>query len=65
MLPDIGAPPVDVPGAETLPSSQLVPDLIAGPDFAEVDVGSLCSSASNKNKCERRDMTFKAVTTRM
>ena len=58
MLPDVGVPPVDVPGAETLPGSQLVPDLIAGPDFAEVDVGSLCSSASNKNKCERRDKMF-------
>ena len=58
MLPDVGVSPVDVPGAETLPGSQLVPDLIASPDFAEVDVGGLCSSASNKNECERRDKMF-------
>ena len=58
MLPDIGVPPVHVPGVETLPGRQLVPDLIAGPDFAEVDVGGLCSSASNKNECKRRDKMF-------
>ena len=58
VLPGISVPPVHVPGAETLPGRQLVLDLIAGPGFAEVDVGGLCSSAPSKNKCERRDKMF-------
>jgi len=58
VLPDVGVPPVDVPGAETLPGRQLVPDLIAGPDFAEIDVGGPCSGASNKNEGERRNKIF-------
>jgi len=32
-------PPVDVPGAKPLLRGQLVLDLEAGPDLAEIDVG--------------------------
>ena len=58
MLPDIGVPPVHVPGAKALPSRQLVLDLKAGPGFTEIDVGGLCSNASSKNECRRKDQMF-------
>jgi hypothetical protein len=58
VLPGISVPPVDVPGAKTLTGHQLVPDVIAGPDFAEIDVGGPCSGASGKNECERRNKIF-------